>query len=258
MQELSKPTELIIADQLKLAVQAKTYQDLISTKSLRLESISDRYGSEIALKLVLDAISSLCSAMAFDTTPEMRLEASTMILDDFPDTKLAAFHVFKKEVLYGRIGKPGKTFRMDAKVLLEFWNEFYTKMSETICDHLEAKHKDFYPSDKPVNADKVIPMPEYVKETFKRVTEKMRVKSVYEDENRPAPSSKLTLEQIAESEGVNIESLAEAIRMRAKKRMKDEKIGVDFALVLQSEMASTLYEARKDPKYLHLLISGKV
>lgn len=255
MQELSKSnTDLIIADQLKLAVQAKTYQDLILTKSLRLESISDRYGAEIALKLVLDAISSLCSAMAFNTTPEMRLEAATMILDDFPDTKLAAFHVFKKEVLYGRIGKPGKTFRMDAKVLLEFWNEFYTKMTETICDHIEAKHKDFYPPDKPVNEDKIIPMPEYVKETFKRVTEKMRVNSVHEDENRPSPSSKLTLDQIAEAEGVNIELLAEVIRTKAKNRMKGDK--VDFALALQAEMASTLYEARKDPKHLNRLIQS--
>lgn len=247
--------DLIISEQKVIGLQAKAYTDLIQLPSLRLERIQAAYGNDSAVDLVVMLLSEICSVMAFKTTPEMILTAAEMIVSDYPDTKVAAFHLFKKDVMYGNIGAPmGKTFRMDAKVLLEMWADFYVKMSNAIAEFIEARHKDI--QEVPINKDKVIPMPEYVKDTYKRIEQEKAAKAKELDENRPKPAIKKTLDEIAASMKIDPLVLAEAIKKDAETTFsKGEVKGLTFQAFLGIKLGQVTFEARKDPKFLKEYIS---
>lgn len=248
--------DLILSEQKVIGLQAKTYTDLVKLPSLRLERIQQAFGEDSAVGMVTMLLSDLCSVMAFKTTPEMILTAAEMIVSDYPDTKVAAFHLFKKDVMYGNIGAPmGKTFRMDAKVLLEMWADFYKKMSTAIAEFIEAKHKDI--PEVTINKDKVIPMPEYVKATYQKIEQEKAAKAKELDENRPKPMVKKTLDEIAASMKIDPLVLAEAIRKDAEMTFNKpgEVSGLTFQAFLGIKLGQVTFEARKDPKFLKEYIS---
>ncbi len=254
LQIKTKSTELqAIQDQQDLAVKAKTYTDLILSKSMRLESITTAFGQETTLLLVLRAIGDLCGVMSFDTSPKMIGEVATMILDDYPDTKLAAFQVFKKEVLYGRIGKPGKTFRMDAKVLLEYWDEFYKNMSNEIADFIEREHYEQKQGVTDGMAKALKAAPAWVGEKIIALEQKKRIEAIEKDRNRPKPKTAMALQELCEDQGLDYANVIDNIREKAETDFAGKDIGITFETFLAIRVQAAEILARKDINHLKSL-----
>lgn len=230
------------------------FNEAIRASLPTLKQVEFNYGKEKASGLVAVCLTDICLGLAFDVNPHMLKIAADEVAERWYDLKLSDLRLFRKMYLSGEIGaKPSKTFRIDTKVILEAFNDYYIQRAEVYADIAEERNR--HPKDE-YDTSKCIPMPDYVKESFKRLEAKRIEKMRLVDENRPKPSHKKTLEEISESEGIDILKLSEAIKSKAERRRVEENLTIPMMLILQAEMASVLYEARQDGSYLHKLIES--
>lgn len=236
-----------------------TYTDLIGCTSAKLRPFAAKYGNDALETIVSGVLSSISSGLGLPVNAEQVLDASTMIIQEYPDTKLSDFILFKNEVLMGRVGGQvdNQLWKWTTRTMFQAWAEYYAKREDAFCDYREQK----------IQEDKLAYQNGFVEsyrnaspETKKMIqdtTAKLEAlaearRAKYEEEKQIIPS-KLTLEEIARSEGVDFSELAEAIQKRAELRDPSVLISVRLA----AEMASVTFYARQNPKYLHEILKAK-
>ncbi len=227
-----------------------TIDEAIRSDLPSLKRLESKYGRESISALVATCLIDICYGLAFEVNEKMLKVTADMVVERWYDLKLSDLKLFKTMYLTGEIGaKPSKTFRIDSKVFLEAFDDYYKKRAEEYAVIAEERNRN--PKDE-YDTSKCIPMPDYVKETYERIEREKVAKRLAADQSRPRPINRMTLDEIADLEGVDKVRLAEAIRSRAEARQKTEKLPIE--LILQSEMASVQFAARHNPKYLHELI----
>lgn len=238
----------------------KEYTDLIECRSPKFMPFINRYGRQALQDIFSMTLVQLSDGLGLPVQGGQIDDAVDLIIDDYPDTKLSDLILFKREMLKGKLGGQvdDKLWKWNTRSICQAWGEYYAKREDAFCEVRERKYSQeknefntglarSFANASPEQKEK---HREFVAK-MEQLAESKRVK--YEDE-KAVIRQKLTIEEIAESEGVDFEELAGAIRSKAERRQAEENLSVPIMLLLQAEMASTLFEARKDPKYLHRLI----
>ena len=226
-----------------------TIDEAIKSDLPSLKRLEAKYGRESISALVATCLIDICYGLAFEVNEKMLKVTADMVVERWYDLKLSDLKLFKTMYLTGEIGaKPSKTFRIDSKVFLEAFDDYYKKRAEEYAVIAEERNRN--PKDE-YDTSKCIPMPDYVKETYQRI-ERNKAAKMLNVEAPAKPIKRMTLDEIADLECIDKVRLAEAIRSRAEARQKSEKLPIE--LILQSEMAAVLFAARQNPKYLHELV----
>src|SRR5688572_3376421 len=81
-----------------------TYTDLLSCTSAKLRPFAAKYGNPALEAVISSVLIKLAGSLGKTIDGEHIAEVAEYIIDDFPDTKLSDFHLFKKQMLRGEIG----------------------------------------------------------------------------------------------------------------------------------------------------------
>ena len=116
-----------------------TYKDLVSCTGMKLKPFEAKYGKNALSAVISSELMRICKLMSFETTSEMVVAATDLIISDYPDTKLSDFKMFANDVLRGKVG--GKLFRWDTRVILEAWAQYYSFREEVFAEAREERYK---------------------------------------------------------------------------------------------------------------------
>jgi hypothetical protein len=241
-------------------VKPREYTDLLTCQSPKFLPFINRYGrpalEEIFGRVILD----LSEGLGISISGTMASDAVELIIDDFPDTKLSDLLMFKRDVLGGKVGGQvdDKLWKWNTRAIIQAWSEYYARREDVFCEAREQRYNEekrayadgFAKSFANATPEQQQKHRDWVAK-MEAVTNAKRVK---EEEAKAVIPQKLSLEQIADTEGIDMERLAAAIRSRAEQRQKDENLTIPMMIILQGEMAKVLFAARQNPKYLHELV----
>ncbi len=249
------------AAEFKAVIKPREYTDLISCQSPKFMPFIKMYGRPALEELFGRVVMDIAEGLGVSISGNMVADAIELIVDDFPDTKLSDILMFKRDVLGGKVGGQvdDKLWKWNTRAIIQAWGEYYARREDVFCDERERRYqedKQSYNTGFAKSFANATPEQQERHREYVAKLEATQAKRNAETEKaKEIIPAKLNLEQIAESEGVDMVSLAGAIRKRAEKRQAEENLTIPMMLILQAEMASALYEARQDPKYLHKLIS---
>lgn len=252
------PTAL---DEFKAITKPREYTDLIKCQSPKFLPFINRYGRPALEELFGRVVMDVAEGLGVTISGNMVADAVDLIVDEFPDTKLSDLLMFKRDLLGGKVGGQvdDKLWKWNTRAIVQAWGEYYAKREDAFCDYREQRHNEakqeyaggFAKALANASPEQLEKHREYVAKLEKSA----EVKRVVQEKAKEIIPAKLTLEQIAAHEGIDILKLSEAIKAKAEKRRVEEGLTIPMMLILQAEMASTLYEARQDVKYLHELIN---
>ncbi len=227
----------------------KTYTELVRSSCVKLRPFSKTHGNDATQAIILSVLSGISESLSMDVSGTMLFNASRLILEDYPDTKLSALHFFAREVLSGRLGK--KIYRWDTRVIMELWGEFYENME---IEYEGIRTSGLGMQDRDGNLiglndlKKVREMSERMKLQAKEEKEKIKFRARMKD---------VSFVELCESQGVTLEAVADAIRARATKDYNMFELDINFETFLSVRMAAVRNDAKKNPAYLVDLVNQK-
>jgi len=232
-----------------------TYTDIVSCTSAKLRPFTAKYGLPAMKELISFVLLKLASSLGKPIDGEHLEEVAEYIIEDFPDTKLSDFHMFRKEMLRGSIGGQvgDQLWHLNTRTLNQAWAEYYARREDVFCEAREQRYQEEKRQYNDGFARSFANASPETQQKHREWVAKMAEKIAIRDEEKAQKSipQKLTLEQIAESEGIDTVKLAEAIQTAATTRQIEENLKIPMMLILQAEMASVLFNARQDGKFLH-------
>lgn len=239
---------LIVRD-FKALSKPTHYTDLIDCTSAKLRQFAAKYGNG-ALEAVLSSVLvGMADSLGKDIKGEHISEVAEFIIEDYPDTKLSDFHLFKMQMLKGEIGGQvrDQLWQLNTRTIILAWREYYAKREDVFAEHRERRHIE----EKKAYQDGLVQSyrnssPE-VKDMMNRAIEKLEErKRSWSEESKPITQN-MKLEEIAESQGIDLEVLAETIRRKA---LENIGTGIPEVALIAAEMGRVTYEARKDAGFL--------
>lgn len=241
----------------------REYIDLLTCQSPKFMPFINRYGRSALEEIFGRVVMDLSEGLGVSVSGTMVSDAVDLIIDGFPDTKLSDLLMFKRDVLGGKVGGQvdDKLWKWNTRAIVQAWGEYYAKREDVFCDAREQRYKEdkaAYNSGFAKSLANATPEQlEKHREYVAKLEATTKARQIAQEEAKSVIPGKLSLEQIAEREGIDATILAEAIKAKAERRRVDENLTIPMLLILQAEMASVLYEARQDGKYLHSLIKTK-
>lgn len=241
-------------------VKPREYADLLQCKSPKFLPFMDRYGRVALEEIFARAIMELSEGLGQSVSGSMVGDAVDLIIDDYPDTKLSDILMFKRDVLSGKVGGQvgDNIWKWNTRAILQAWGEYYAKREDVFCEAREQRineEKRAYQNGLVEAYRNASPeTKKMIQETTAKLEKLAEDKRAKYEESKQIIPTKLTLEEIAVSEGIDLNALAEAIQQKAEARQEKAPI----ALRLSVEMAETTFKARQNPKYLHELINQNV
>lgn len=254
------PTAL---DEFRAISKPREYKDLIKCQSPKFPAFTAQYGRTALEAIFEEVVTDLSQGLGLPVSGTMVADSVDIIIDEYPEAKLSDLLLFKRLMLKGDIGGQvgDKLWKWNTRTICQAWGEYYDNSTEAIRAEIDRKHQE--------NKDgggetvqitgKEIPMPDYVKQNMDKLYRKsIAEKRILEEIEKPEPlRSKLTIDEIADVEGIDKTILAEAIRLRAEQIHKDQKQKIPLQTILIGELASIQFAARQNPKYLHELVKPK-
>lgn len=240
----------------------KEYTDIIQCQSPKFLPFINQYGRQALQDVFTMTVVQLSDGLGLPIMGGQIDDAVDIIIDDFPDTKLSDLLLFKRQMLRGGIGGQvdDKLWKWNTRSICQAWSDYYAKREDVFCDYREQKHleaKQGYNTGFAKSLANATPEQlEKHREYVAKLEAATKAKHIKDEEAKAIIPAKLTLEQIAAHEGIDILKLSEAIKAKAERRRVEENLTIPMMLILQAEMASTLYEARQDVSYLHKLIES--
>ena len=216
-----------------------TYKDLVSCSGMKLRLFEAKYGIS-ALKAILSSeLIRICKLMSFETSNEMVIAATDLIIQDYPDTKLSDFKMFGADVLRGKVG--GKLFRWDTRVILEAWAQYYALREEAFAEDREERHK----AEKKAYND-----------AYDKAQEHRDMKKEYETLKKQGEAEAkiraykfLPLEKICELEGVDYETLLLTCESDCRNVWTEDSV-ISFENYFRLHMVRVANEIRRNPSAL--------
>lgn len=257
MKQVQKTKEWLPTAELefKAVVKPKEYTDLIDCQSPKFLPFIDRYGLESLETIISITLTSLSEGLGFTVSGEMLCDSAELIIQEYPDTKLSDLLLFKSQMLIGRIGGQveDKLWRWNTRSILQAWGEYYANREDIFCDYREQKNveaKAEYNSGFARSFANATPeQQDKHKEYLQKLEQSHKEKREQVERMKEQLPQKMTLEEIAEFEGIDLGELAAVITKKAETRRGNN--GEPLTLFASAEMASLLFEARQNPKYLH-------
>ena len=220
-----------------------TYQDVINCPSAKLRPFEAKYGKQALSAVISSELMRICKLMSFETSDEMVVAATDLIILDYPDTKLADFKMFANDVLRCKVG--GKLFRWDTRTILEAWAEYYRLREEEFAAAREA----FYQAEKKAYNDA------YDRGLAKDNKERdMKreydiLKRQGEMEAKIRTYKLMPLKQICELEGVDYETLLLTCEADCRKVWTEDAV-ISFDDYLKLHLVRVTNEVRRNPLVL--------
>jgi hypothetical protein len=220
-----------------------TYQDVINCPSAKLRPFEAKYGKQALSAVISSELMRICKLMSFETSDEMVVAATDLIILDYPDTKLADFKMFANDVLRGKVG--GKLFRWDTRTIMEAWTEYYRLREEEFAAAREA----FYQVEKKAYNDAYDRA--YAEGEKERDMKKEYeiLKKQGEMEAKIRTYKLLPLKQICELEGADYETLVMACEVDCRNVWTDDSV-ISFDDYLKLHLVRVANEVRRNPKIL--------
>ncbi len=242
-------------------VRPGSYTDIVACNSSKILPFAARHGQAALQAIIMGVLSKLSESLGKAISGDQVAESAELIIRRYPDTKLSDFILFKDQMLTGEIGGQvgDQLWQLNTRTIMVAWGEYYEKREDAFCDYREQKHneakQEFSTGLARAYANASPESKALIQGTIANMERVANAKRIKAEEAKAVIPQKLSLEEIAKLEGVDMVALAEAIKAKAERRRDEEKLTVPMMLLLQSEMASALYEARQDGKYLHKLIN---
>lgn len=243
-------------------VRPGSYSDIVACKSAKILPFAAKYGQAALHAIVIGVLGKLSESLGKPISGDQVAESAELIISRYPDTKLSDFILFKDQMLTGEIGGQvgDQLWQLNTRTILVAWGEYYERREDVFCEAREQK----YAEDKRAYQDGLArafanASPETQqrhREAVKKMEAGIEARRVKEEEAKAIIPQKLTLEEIAAAEGIDMVKLAGAIKAKAERRRDEEGLTAPMMLLLQVEMASAQFEARQNPKYLHELIGS--
>lgn len=216
-----------------------TYQDVINCSSAKLRPFEAKYGKQALSAVISSELMRICKLMSFETSDEMVVAATDLIVLDYPDTKLADFKMFANDVLRGKVG--GKLFRWDTRTILEAWAEYYRLREEEFAAAREAH----YQAEKKAYNDAYDKLPD----TRDMKKEYEVLKRQGEMEAKIRTYKLMPLKQICELEGVDYETLLLTCEQDCRLVWTEDAV-ISFEDYLKLHLVRVTNEVRRNPLVL--------
>lgn len=250
------------SEEFKAITKPREYTDLVSCQSPKFLPFINRYGRPALEELFGRVVMDIADGLGVSISGNMVADAVDLIVDDFPDTKLSDLLMFKRDVLGGKVGGQvdDKLWKWNTRAIVQAWGEYYAKREDAFCDAREQRYaeekRQYQDGFAKAFAHATPEQQEKHREWLKKMEAAANSRRVKEEEAKAIIPQKLTLEEIAAAEGIDMVKLAGAIKAKAERRRDEEGLTAPMMLLLQVEMASAQFEARQNPKYLHELIGS--
>lgn len=245
----NNPVALAVSE-FKAIAKPTAYTDLVNCSSAKLRPFAAKYGNSALEAVISSVLVGLSGSLGKPLNGEHIAEVAEYIIDDYPDTKLSDFHLFKKQMLRGEIGGQvgDQLWQLNTRTLIQAWREYYAKREDVFADAREQRHNEEKKAYQDGFIDAYRNSPQHIKDQMNRTVQMLEEKKRSWSEENETIKSKMTLDEIAESEGIDIQVLAEAIRRNALKNIDS---GIPEAALLAAELGQITYKARQDAKVLH-------
>lgn len=215
-----------------------TYLDVVNCTSAKLKPFEAKYGKPALRVVISSEILRVCKLMSFETSSEMVMAATDLIIEDYPDTKMSDFKLFGSDVLRGKVG--GKLFRWDTRTILEAWAEYYARREEEFA----AARESFYQAEKKAYMDA------YEKNPVRDMKKEYDIlKKEGENDAKKMKFKTMSLVEICKHEGVDYETLLLTCEADCRKVWADDTV-ISFDDYLKLHLVRVRNEVCRNPAAL--------
>lgn len=243
----------------------KTFEDILVSRCPKIPAFARKHGIDKVEDIVFITLSSISEGLAFPINSTMLMEATQTIVEDWPDTRMDDFLLFKKEFLAGRIGGNTKhdLYRWDTRTIIMAWDEYYQKMMNMVCDKREEQIKTDHIQYEDGYGKSYAKLSQESKDKIHKsmtaLSEKMSVRNILENEKineriELARNKTKSIEDIAFEEGIEMEIISECIIKAATKQKIESKSDAPIGVFIAKVMAEVTYNAKQDPESLRKFI----
>lgn len=199
--------------------------ELIAADSRQFIYVQKVYGPKAIVGIISTALSKTCLYLNMEVREEMVIKAAEIIVEDYPDSKIADLKMFEGWVMRS----PRKMFRLDTRELVLMYRDYYAWREEAFAEHRESRHKER--KKELENGD--IPTDEKMAEIYRNM--KYQAKEKMAKEQRDQEIKFKTAEEICAIAGVSYEEVYELHKRQwhetwAKSGIRDEMSFEDFCL----------------------------
>lgn len=219
-----------------------TLPELIASSSMKLRRYEREFGRTSLISGVSLILTDISQHLRFDVSLDMVKVAAELIIEDFPDTKIDDFHLFRKKVLSGATG--GKLFGWDTRTICETWREYYAWREDAFAEAREDKWRQ----EKKAEMEGSALTSEQMAKVYAKMSKDGQDK--LQNDKLRAKYRDLTLKQICFEESIDYDQLEKEQILICQERMKDFP-DIDFDLYLANHMRSIMMEVKKYPERLY-------
>ena len=91
-------TALTYVDEFKAVSRPTTYTDIVSCPSAKLRPFVAKYGQDALEQIISSVITGIAEGLGLQVNGDQILDASALIIQEYPDTKLSDFKLFKNQL----------------------------------------------------------------------------------------------------------------------------------------------------------------
>lgn len=240
-------------------MRPNTYTDLITCKSAKLRPFAAKYGNKALEDILMGVLSGLSEGLGLSVSAVMLSDAATLIIQEYPDTKLSDFLLFKNEMLLGRIGGQigDQLWKWNTRTITLAWAEYYEKREDAFSEHREHQNDEYKHQYKTglarAFANASPESRELIKSTADKLDRLVKSKRISADRDRPVPIEKMELHEVCAEKGIPYDRIFNIVAEKCRQEF-NEDIGISFETFLALRLKAVLFSVRKDENYLETLI----
>lgn len=237
--------------------QPTNYRDVVLCPSAKLRPFAAKYGDDAVKDICMGVLAELSEGLGLPVTPVMLSDSAALIIQEWPDTKLSDFLLFKNEVLLGAIGGQIKDqlWKWNTRTIIQTWREYYEVREDVFCEERERKN-DEYKKQYEVGIAKSYAnaseeTKQMIRDTTNNIEKFIQQKRIKLEEERPTFTANKSLNEIAEEQGIDVDVLANKIKEFARIRFESNGKDKDtMELYIGYELSQVTYAAKNDSKFL--------